>query len=154
MFFLSFNKYLLSTYSMPDAANKVKSLSPGLKSPVGETDQINLQEYFSSRERNEAGWGGCRATGAMVPMGGRGRLLKEVPFIWRPEWNEGWATCPPAVRAFLEEGTANTRLWGRAWLGCLRNEEAVVGGILKPDPQSLVIRPNTNPASAINGLCV
>ena len=55
MFFLSFNKNLLSTYSMPDAANKVKSLSPGLKSPVGETDQINLQEYFSSRERNEAG---------------------------------------------------------------------------------------------------
>ena len=40
MFFLSFNKYLLSIYSLPDVANKVKSLSPGLKSPVGETDQI------------------------------------------------------------------------------------------------------------------
>lgn len=81
MFFLSFNKYLLSIYSLPDVANKVKSLSPGLKSPVGETDQINLQEYFSSRERNKTGSGGCRATGAMVPMGGWGRLLKEVAFI-------------------------------------------------------------------------
>lgn len=70
---------------MPDAANKVKSLSPGLKSPVRETDQINLQEYFSSRERYKAGSGGCRATGAMVLMGGWGRLLKEVAFIGRPE---------------------------------------------------------------------
>ena len=38
---------------MPDAANKVKFLSPGLKSPVRETDQINLQEYFSSMKQDE-----------------------------------------------------------------------------------------------------
>ena len=73
MFFLSFNKYLLSIYSLPDVANKVKSLSPGLKSPVGETDQINLQEYFNSRERNKAGSGGCRARGG---DGSDGRLGK------------------------------------------------------------------------------
>ena len=141
MFTLSFNKYLLSIYSVPGPANKIKSSGGDRAVCIPSIIAHKLSEEKQSRVK------GLDRDGDDVSVGWSVRPLKDRAFVRRPDQSEGVVQEATCSQSFLGGGNSKYKALRGSMIGSCGGQNSKAG---LQDPPPLVI-PKHEPRCCCEG---